>query len=150
MRWTLQTFIDSNCWAWVVQKGWSSDTLNKSNNHTWMTLLSFGDFYLGIDKRCFSNLSIHLWKIELEWGGPRPTAHGPTQGCSYRSEFPSDFQGDWTCSILVTRGEHATASAASIPICLLSRQMSQDKDGARPRTQRCFWQSECWLPVCAK
>jgi len=59
-----------------------------------MTLLSFRDFYLGIDKRCFSNVSIHLWKISLEWGSPAPLDFGTSQGTNHGRVSSGCIQGN--------------------------------------------------------
>jgi len=59
-----------------------------------MNILSFGDFYLGIDKESFTDVSIHLWRIRLECGGPKPLNHGPVKGTRYRRRRPCRFQGD--------------------------------------------------------
>ncbi len=49
-----------------------------------MTILSVGNFYLGTDKRRFTNVSIHLWKISLEWGSPAPLDFGTAARASHR------------------------------------------------------------------
>ena len=141
MRWTLQTFIDSNNWSWLIHPCIWVLVLASPQPHLYMTILSFGDFYLGIDKRCFTNVSIHLWSISLEWGGPAPLDFGTAPRASHRWIGLCCIQSNWTHPWTNTGREHADASIAVLPICLLSRQLPQGKDGARPRTQRCIRQS---------
>ncbi len=59
-----------------------------------MNIVSSGDFYFGIDKESFTDVSIHLWRLRVEYGGPRPSAHGPSKGSSHRRQRFNRLQGD--------------------------------------------------------
>ena len=59
-----------------------------------MNIASFGDFYFGIDKESFTDVSVHLWRFRVEYGGPRPSAHGPSKGSSHRRQRSFRFQRD--------------------------------------------------------
>ena len=48
------------------------------------TLVSFGSFYIGTDTESFWDLSLHLGKFRVEWGGPAPLKGGPPQTSLHR------------------------------------------------------------------
>ena len=59
------------------------------------TLLSFGDFYLGTDETAFTDVSIHVWKFRLEFGGPKPIrSDGTLKEAADGSEDVSPIEGD--------------------------------------------------------
>ena len=41
-----------------------------------MVLLSFGNFYLGIDDVNYCDISVHIGKLSLEFGGPKSSNNG--------------------------------------------------------------------------
>ena len=41
-----------------------------------MVLLSFGNFYLGIDDVNYCDISIHIGKVHLEYGRPKSSNNG--------------------------------------------------------------------------
>ena len=59
------------------------------------TLFSFGDFYLGFDDVAYHEVNVHLWKFQLQLGGPRPSkGNGPSKETTDRSQDCSPTQGD--------------------------------------------------------
>ena len=49
-----------------------------------LTIISFRDFYLGIDKQSFFDLQLHLGIFRLEWGSTTPKDREPDPDASNR------------------------------------------------------------------
>ena len=60
-----------------------------------MTILSFGNFYLGIDPDSapFFDVQIHIGTLRLEWSGTSPNFRGPNSETSYGRPYGEDPDG---------------------------------------------------------
>lgn len=58
------------------------------------TLISFKNFYLGIDSHSFFDVSVHLGKIVLECGGHVPSNHESSQKGGHQHGFDPSSGGD--------------------------------------------------------
>jgi len=45
-----------------------------------MQLFSIGDLYIGKDNESFTDISIHLGRIRIEYGSPNQSSHGNEDG----------------------------------------------------------------------
>jgi hypothetical protein len=61
-----------------------------------MQLISFGNFYLGLDKESYTDALVHIGRLRLEWecrprsNGPLQTpAHQPTDGANAKGHGPT-------------------------------------------------------------
>jgi len=56
-----------------------------------MTIFSFRDFYLGIDKRSFFDVQIHCGRYRLEWGRTTPQDRATNKDTMYRCSLGKDL-----------------------------------------------------------
>jgi len=58
-----------------------------------MQLISFGNFYLGIDKESFTDVLVHIGRVRLEWDCSPQTNGSPTSD-SYQSTDGESSEAD--------------------------------------------------------
>jgi hypothetical protein len=58
-----------------------------------MQLISFGNFYLGMDKESYADVLVHIGRLRLEWDCSRVT-NGPTQTPSHQPQHGAGPEGD--------------------------------------------------------
>jgi len=60
-----------------------------------VTILSLGNFYLGVDSdsASFFDVQIHIGTLRLEWSATSPSVRGPDSETSYRRPYGEDSDG---------------------------------------------------------